>query len=153
MSRPKDATRQRHPAWVGYVITTDTTGHPLCSRGRKSPASQDRFPVSGVWTQLRLLKEFERCTDEKRMLLPAEFERRDCRPIVDTRGWPRGELDRARGCSGSDAEVSALFGGICRAVHRRRDFARGGESCVVGYGDWLYCRSGLSHRDDSTRAS
>ena len=76
---------------------------------------------------------------------------RGCQAIVGSRRWPSGELDRARRCAGSDAEVSALPGGLCGAVYGIRDFAGSGQFRVVVCSNLLRC--GFSLFGDNNDAS
>jgi hypothetical protein len=85
------------------------------------------------------------------MLLPAEFEHRGCQAIVGSRSWPSGELDYARRCTCSDAEVSTLLGSVCRALYGIRDFAGSGQIRVVVCSN-LLCR-GFSLFGDNNDAS
>ncbi len=73
------------------------------------------------------------------MLLRTKFERRDGEAIVGTRGWPSGQVDRARGCAGCDAEVSALPGGLRGTVNGLRHIVGGGQVRLVVCCDQLCC--------------
>jgi hypothetical protein len=80
-------------------------------------------------------------------MLRTNFEHRDGEAIVGTSDWPSGQVDCARGCTGRDAEVSALPGGLRGTVHGLRHIVGGSQVRLVVCCDQLCCGFALFSGD------